>query len=138
MTNTALVVDKHMKLIIWTMPRLAAFPKDQRFFLADRIQSIMLDVLELLVEAVYSKEKVPALTKANLQLEKMRLLMRIAADMKYISLKRYDYFCRSVLEIGKMIGGWKKFAGNQSPGVQGCQERGGRQGEVQVQAPSGP
>jgi len=55
----------------------------------------------MLIEAVYSKEKKQILIKINLKLDMLRFLMRIAKDMKYVSLKGYDYFCQSALEIGR-------------------------------------
>ena len=148
MVTVPIVVEKHYKLVLWLLPRMAEFPKDQRFLLADRIERELLDVLDRLIEAVYMKDKGPLLQRANLSLEKSRFLMRMAKDMQYVSLKRYDYFSRGVNEIGRMVGGWQKsqiseaaktraervsgnapspvsLAGNQDPGVYGCRERGG-------------
>jgi len=102
------VVEKHYKLILWMLPKIANFPKDQRFLLADRIERILLDILEMLIEAVYSKDRRGILIKINLKLDVLRFMMRIAKDMKYISIKAYDFFCQAVLEIGKMVGGWMR------------------------------
>ena len=104
------VVEKHYKLILWMLSKIANFPKDQRFLLADRIERVLLDILEVLIEAVYSKRKREILVKVNLKLDVLRFMMRIAKDMKYISIKGYDFFCQSVLEIGRMVGGWMKTA----------------------------
>ncbi len=104
------VVERHYQLILWLLPKIANFPKDQRFLLADRIEIILLDILELLIEAVYSKSKKEILRKANLRLEQLRFMVRIAKDMKYININGYDYFCQKVLEIGRMVGGWQKAA----------------------------
>ena len=90
------------------LPKIANFPKDQRFLLADRIERILLDILEMLIEAVYSRERRKILIKVNLKLDVLRFMMRIAKDMKYVSIKGYDFFSQSVLEIGKMVGGWLK------------------------------
>ena len=38
------IVQKHRQLIAWTISRLAEFPKDQHFLLADRIQRGLLDI----------------------------------------------------------------------------------------------
>ena len=102
------VVEKHYQLILWMLPKIANFPKDQRFLLADRIEGILLDILELLVEAVYSRNKREILIKVNLKLDFLRFMMRITKDMKYINLKSYDFFCQSSIEVGKMVGGWLK------------------------------
>ncbi len=102
------VVEKHYKLILWMLPKIANFPKDQRFLLADRIERILLDILEMLIEAVYSKDRRGILIKINLKLDVLRFMMRITKDMKYINVNAYDFFCQSVLEIGKMVGGWMR------------------------------
>ncbi|MCF7878337.1 MAG: diversity-generating retroelement protein Avd [Candidatus Omnitrophica bacterium] len=102
------LVEKHYKLILWMLPKMANFPKDQRFLLTDRIERILLDILEMLIEAVYSKQKRRVLVKVNLRLDHLRFMMRISKDMKYVNFKAYDYFCQSVLEIGRMTGGWIK------------------------------
>lgn len=102
------VVEKHYKLILWMLPKIANFPKDQRFLLADRIERILMDILEMLIEAVYSKDRRGILIKVNLKLDVLRFMMRIAKDMKYVNVNAYDFFCQSVLEIGRMVGGWLK------------------------------
>jgi len=80
--------------------------------LADRIERILLDILEMLIEAVYSKDRRGILIKINLKLDVLRFMMRIAKDMKYVNIKAYDFFCQSVLEIGRMVGGWMKMPGS--------------------------
>lgn len=104
------VVEKHYKLILWMLPKIANFPKDQRFLLADRIERILLDILEMLIEAIYSKERRGILIKVNLKLDVLRFMMRVAKDMKYVNVNAYDFFAQSVLEIGRMVGGWLKVA----------------------------
>jgi len=78
--------------------------------LADRIERILMDILEMLIEAVYSKDRRGILIKVNLKLDVLRFMMRIAKDMKYVNVNAYDFFCQSVLEIGRMVGGWLKAA----------------------------
>jgi 23S rRNA-intervening sequence protein len=104
------VVEKHYKLILWMLPKMANFPKDQKFLLADRIERILLDILEMLIEANYSKQKRDILIKVNLKLDVLRFMMRIAKDMKYVNINAYDFFCQSAIEIGKMVGGWLKMS----------------------------
>ena len=76
--------------------------------MADRIEKLLLDILELLIEAVYAKEKKAILARINLKLDLLRFMMRVAKDMKYVNLKSYDFFCQSAVEVGKMVGGWSK------------------------------
>jgi hypothetical protein len=46
--------------------------------------------------------------RANLGLEKLRFLFRIAFEQHYLDLRRYEHAARSVDEVGRLIGGWAK------------------------------
>lgn len=73
-------------LILWMIPSLSKFPRDQRFLLGDRIQTTLLDVLESLAEASYSRAKAVPLERANLAAQKPRLLLRLTLDLMYMNL----------------------------------------------------
>lgn len=81
----------------WLIPTVEKFPKSQKFLLGDRIQATALDVLERLIEATYSKPRQAHLQGANLGVEKLRHLFRIAADLKYVDLGRYEHAARASL-----------------------------------------
>ena len=80
----------------------------QKFLLGGRIQSTALDVLERLIEATYTKARRPILVAANLGVEKMRLLFRLSYDLKCLDIRRYEFAARSLDEIGRLVGGWRK------------------------------
>ena len=84
------------------------FPKNVRFNLSDRMTNISLDVLELIIEAVYTKRKTYILGRANLYMEKIRALMQISVNKKYISIPQYEHISGEINEAGKMLGGWIK------------------------------
>jgi len=96
------------QLQLWLIPTLEKFPRSQRFLLGDRIQSTALDVLERLVEATYSRQRRPALVAANLGLQKLRLLHRLALDLRFLDGRRYEHACRCIDEVGRLVGGWMK------------------------------
>ena len=106
----AKIVEQWYRLMLWTVPKLGKFPRDQRFLLADRINKTMMDTLENLIDASYSKKEkaVPILIETNRQLEKLRYYSRLSKDLKYINVKGYHYFANEINRIGKMVGGWIK------------------------------
>ena len=65
------------ELLLWLIPLLDKFPKNRRFTLGERLESGLLKVLELLVAAAYSKDKVALLNQANRQLAVCRHLWRL-------------------------------------------------------------
>ena len=67
-----------------------------------------LDIVELLIEAKYSREKKSILRKINLCLEKIRILLRISHETKLVSTKSYNFASKGINEVGMMLGGWLK------------------------------
>jgi hypothetical protein len=61
-------ITKLYDFLLWMIPKLDQFPRSQKFILGDRIETLMLDILQLLIEAAYSKHKPPILKSANLKL----------------------------------------------------------------------
>lgn len=110
-------VAKLYALMLWFIPRLDKFPRNRKFILGDRMENLMLDVLELLVEAAYSRagRKKEALHAANLKLEKLRYLIRLSKDLQLINLKTYEAAARAVEETGRSVGGWLRYAGRENP-----------------------
>ena len=96
------------------VPKLEKFPRSQRFLIGDRIESTMLDILDLLIDAAYSKTKSNILRQANLKLEKLRYLIRISKDLHLISIKGYEFAARGIDGVGTSIGGWMKYARNEN------------------------
>jgi len=94
------------RFLLWLIPTVEAFPRRQKFLLGDRLQSIALGVLEALIEATYSRTRERPLGEANLGLEKLRILFRLAKDLRHLDLRRYEHASRSLDEVGRLVGGW--------------------------------
>jgi hypothetical protein len=76
--------------------------------MGDRICGLALDVLESLIDATYSRDRMQHLRRANLGIEKLRFLLRLAADLRLMNHKRYEYAARGLDETGRLVGGWMK------------------------------
>lgn len=111
--NHAPVLEKMYQFVLWLVPTVDKFPRAQKFLIGDRIQTTALDIMEHLVEAAYSREKLTILNRVNLQLEKLRYLFRLAFDLRLMDMRRYEFSARALDEIGRMVGGWLK-AGHAS------------------------
>lgn len=96
------------KSMNWLWDKAEKFPKNVRFSLASRIISVSLEITELIVEMIYvkNKEKRPLLRRLNVLLEKMRILVRISHDRRYLSTQQYQYISNQINEVGKQVGGW--------------------------------
>lgn len=88
------------------LPRTEKFPKRVRFTFSGRIDNLALDILEKIVEAQYSQDKRLILKTLNLQLEKLRVLLRISHQMGYLDNRGYEHTAWLICEAGSMVGGW--------------------------------
>jgi len=103
-----IIFRKTYELLIWLYPIVEKFPKSQRFVLAQQIFNTLLDFLKSLIEANSVSRKREILKTASLDLDKFRLLVRLAKDMKFMSIRKYQSTMEKTNEIGKMLGGMIK------------------------------
>ena len=101
---------KTYDLLKYLIPATRKFPRDQRFVLAKRIQDAALNFHECLLEA----RKVDLLTRrevlrrADVELEKLRLHLRLSMELEYLDFSKYEYASGYVVEIGRMLGAWRE------------------------------
>lgn len=97
----------------WTGPAIENFPRAHKFTLGDRILATSLDALERLIEATYDRERQKPLQAANLAIDKLRHLFRLAHALHCIDHRRYEHAAGQLTEIGRLIGSWKKTSARQ-------------------------
>ena len=100
-----------LDFLAWLLPTTSRFPKHVRFTFANRIDNLALDIAEDIVEARYSRSKVAILSRANLRLEKLRVLVRLCNALGYFPHSRCEYAMRRIGAIGAMLGGWRRQQG---------------------------
>ena len=108
-------LEKAYGFLTWLIPTLEKFPRSQRFLLGDRIESAALDVLEGLIEATYTRDRAQLLSTVNLRIEKLRFLTRLSLDLRYLDPRRYEHAARSLDEIGRLVGAWRKGQDAEAP-----------------------
>ena len=74
--RTGPAVEAHYQFLTWLMPTVEKFPRSHKFTIGDRIETAALDVLEALIEATYTRDRLQHLQQANLGIEKLRFLLR--------------------------------------------------------------
>jgi hypothetical protein len=67
-----------------------------------------LDLLLLLVEAAYRRDKRETLRTAGLRTNALRFLLRLANDLKLLPPSSYGFATEQLDEVGRMVGGWER------------------------------
>jgi hypothetical protein len=103
-------VGKTYDFVLWLLPKVEKFPRAFRFTVGERLAQSGLNLLLLLVEAAYSSNKDSALEAANREVNATRYLLRLAKDLRLLTLEAYGFAAEQLAEIGRMAGGWRKAA----------------------------
>ncbi len=92
-TDELVVITKTYDLILWSCNYTSRFPRQHRFVLGERLERTLYDLLETLIRAKYTRERMPLLNEANLKLEILRFQMRLAKDLRYlpVSIRQLGY-----------------------------------------------
>lgn len=112
------IFPKTHDLIKWLMEHTAAFPRNQRFLLAKRVQDAALDFYECLIAArkVTGRQRAEMLLRADVALETLRLHLRLCYELKLSSADQYKHVSQLVTEVGKLLGRWIQGPKSQSGG----------------------
>ena len=102
------VIQKTYDFIKWYIPILNRLPQSHKFTLGERIINQLYDLLEGLINAKYSRQKLAQLESLNNKLDLLRYQARLLHDFELISLKRYEYINEQLKSIGTDLGAWIK------------------------------
>lgn len=102
------VIDRTFEMLKWYTDHVGRFPRCHRYGFGLRLEHKLHDVLDDLVLAQYGRgeERLAALHRANARLQAVRLLSRMAVELRLLPAKSYEFAATNLTEIGKMVGGW--------------------------------
>ena len=101
-------LQKIEDMMEYAYPALAQFPKAEKFSLAADIRHSMNMLLELTITEDKKYTKKTTLENMDIELAKLKIYVRLAMKLKFISFHRYEVWEAMLVEIGKMIGGLLK------------------------------
>ena len=102
----------------------SSIPKQDRFTLWQKCENSVIEILDcLLLAAQLPKEqKLTEMEKLSRQLNILRVLLRVAKEVKTIENKKYVNLQMIIDEIGRMLGGWIKSVKNPKENTLGSNE----------------
>jgi hypothetical protein len=90
------------------LERVGRFPKNLRPTLGNRILDRALDALRHIIRLRYTRDRSPLFAEANLAIEEVRILARLAFERRLLSGSQYAELSEAVDACGRMLGGWRK------------------------------
>lgn len=87
---------------------IKSFPKRDQYMLGKRCEDYIVCFIELLLEAVglQKSKKLKTLEQASNKFDTLKVLFRMAKELKMLDNKKYLSLQEKQQEISKMLGGW--------------------------------
>ncbi len=106
MLDDLAIYQKTYDFMLWLHPVVNKFPKSQRFVLGQRIENKTIDLIHAFIAANAAREKYSLLAVASTDLDELRVFIRLAKDLRFVSIRQYGLAAERMNEIGRMLAGW--------------------------------
>lgn len=105
-----LIFQKIYDFVLWLYPVVNRIPKSHRLVLGRHLEeeSVLILVLVIKANKKEGQERVVLQEKISDGLDSLRILIRLAKDLKFMSVKQYISGAEKINEIGRMLAGWVK------------------------------
>ena len=103
------IYQKYMELVYYTNDLVRKYPKSENFALVKEIKSSMYSGLRLLMYAIKTfnkQDKLKYLNELDINLNLLKVHIRLSYKYQYISLKNYQTWSEHVTNICNMLGAW--------------------------------
>jgi len=84
------------------------FPKSQRFLLSNNLLQTNMEMIRLTIIANSKRERAKEQNQISVNLDIFRIYVRLAKDINFLSIKKYQVLMERINEIGKMLTAWKR------------------------------
>ncbi len=109
------VYQSTYKLSLYFFKLSRGFPKDFKYGLAEEIKFLLTTLIDQIVIANNSINRVETLQEATIIIERIKIKARMLHDLNIISIKSYEYFFGQLIDISKQIEKWANWARKELP-----------------------
>jgi hypothetical protein len=96
---------------------LVDFPKQNRYTLGNKIDTVFLIALEFSFLASYASRdtKIIHLKRCISRVDLLKLLLQLAWEIRALDNQKYILLSEQLGEVGRMLGGWRKGLETKNP-----------------------
>ena len=111
--NSMKVVQKYVDMAKYVYIILRNFKRSEKYTLAADIRHDLWEagtMLERSSVVPVKSEKFRLLQQADMKLSELKFLIRMSMELGFVPFDKYTNFSGYITEVGRMLGGWLKFA----------------------------
>ena len=98
-------------LLQWLLPHTSGWPRIYRFTLTQELVRAALRFQERILEASLTSETAKRLEQADVELQKVRLYLRLGYDLHLLSPSQYAHAAELIGHVGRLLGAWRSKSG---------------------------
>ncbi len=103
------IFTRTFDFLSWLLPATNNFPRAHRHTLTRRLLDAAFDLRERIEEAnARQNERRDRLIEADAALGRVRVYVRLAAKLGWLTAGQYEHVSLMIAEIGRLLGGWQK------------------------------
>lgn len=111
MSKELIILQKVEDMAVYAYLCIEQFPKSHKFTLGERFQSLIFEIISLIVTCNRRYHKKTTLQELDIRLDTLRSLVRIAKTLKVLPFHKYEHWAKLNDEIGRLLGGWIRSMG---------------------------
>jgi len=103
-----IIFQKIYDFLLWLYPLINRIPKSHRLILGRSMEEEGIKILLLSIEANKLKDNSRKIIQQQMsdELDKLRILIRLTKDLRFMSVAQYQHAAERINEIGKILYGW--------------------------------
>ncbi len=98
-------------LLQWLLPHTSGWPRRYRFTLTQELVRAAMRFQERILEATLTDETAKRLAQAEVELQKVRLYLRLGHDLHLLSPSQYAHVSELIGHVGRLLGAWRSKGG---------------------------
>jgi len=114
-----LLFQKFYDFDVYFEPVIERFPAFEKSAWCAQIKNTLIDTIKLILITNKARDKMPGWYKVDTNLELLKIYIRRMRQKKYLSTRTYETAVKRLAEIGKILGGLIRGAGNSACKNQG-------------------
>lgn len=100
-----LLFQKFYDFDVYFEPIIERFPAFEKSAWCAQIKNTLIDTIKLILITNKARDKMPGWYKVDTNLELLKIYIRRMRQKKYLSTRTYETAVKSLVEIGKILGG---------------------------------
>ena len=113
MVNELQIITNTYELLRWTVEHVARFARHHRNGIGRRLECKLHDLLEVLIEAKYTRNKLDLLHLAGCHLEQARLMFRLSKDLRQLAISSYGFAAEQLTDVSRQLSAWRQSTENR-------------------------